>query len=106
MLLVGDIETNPGPVTANCLTFYHWNLNSVCERGGIKISLIKAYNSVHHFDVIAISETTLDQSIRNDDIFIQGFSRVIFRSDHPSNSKIGGACVHFREGLPIKRKMI
>ena len=28
----------------------------------------------------------------------------IFRSDHPSNSKIGGACAYFRQGLPIKRR--
>ena len=104
MLLAGDIETNPGPSTTNCLKFCHWTLNSVCARGGIKISLIEAYNSVHHFDAIAISETMLDQSIRNDEVFIEGFSRDIFRSDHPSNSKIGGVCIYFREGLPIKHR--
>ena len=59
MLLAGDSETNPGPATANCLKVCRWNLNSVCAMGGIKISLIEAYNSVHHFDVIAISETML-----------------------------------------------
>ena len=103
MLLAGDIETNPGPETASCLKFCHWNLNSICARGGIKTSLIEAYNSVHHFDVIAISESMLDQSISNEDISIEGFSREIFRSDHPSNSKIGGTCIYFRESLPIKR---
>ena len=46
----------------------------------------------------------LDQSISNDDIFIEGFSREIYRSDHLSNSKTGGVCVYFREGLPIKRR--
>ena len=45
----------------------------------------------------------LDQSISDDDIFIEGFSREIYRSDHPSNSKTGGVCMFFREGLPIKR---
>ena len=104
MLLAGDIETNPGPETASCLKFCHWNLNSICARGGIKTSLMEAYNSVHHFDVIAISESMLDQSISNEDISIEGFSREIFRSDHPSNSKIGGACLYFCEGLPIKRR--
>ena len=104
MLLAGDIETNPGPATASCLKFCHWNLNSICARGGIKTSLIEAYNSIHHFDVIAISESMLDRTISNDEIFIEGFSREIFRSDHLSNSKVGGACVYFREGLPIKRR--
>lgn len=101
MLLAGDIETNPGPATASCLKFCHWNLNSICARGGIKTSLIEAYNSVHHFDVIAISESMLDQSISNEDIFIEGFSRETFRSDHPSNSKIGGGLVYiFAKAYP------
>ena len=82
----------------------HWNLNSICARSAIKIPLIEAYNSVHYFDIITISESMLDQSISDDSIFIEGFSREIYRSDHPSNSKTGGVCVYFREGLPIKRR--
>ena len=35
---------------------------------------------------------------------IEGFSREIYRADHPSDDKIGGDCLHFREGLPIKRR--
>jgi len=62
------------------------------------------YNSVHHYDIMVLSETMLDKSIKNEDIFIQGFNREIFRSDHPSNTKTGGVCVYFREGLPIKRR--
>ena len=38
----------------------------------------------------------------NDDIPIDGFSKEIYRSDHPSNTKIGSVCLYFREGLPIK----
>ena len=104
ILLSGEIEINPGPITANCLKFCYWNLNSVYARGGIKTSLIQAYNSLHHFNILAISETMLDRSIGNDGIYIQGFSRDILRSDHPSNSKTRGACVNFREGLPINRR--
>ena len=50
-LISGDVETNPGPQQQNCLKFFHWNLNSICARGRIKIPLIEAYNSVHKFDV-------------------------------------------------------
>ena len=46
----------------------------------------------------------LDQSISNDAISIEGFSREIYRSDRPSNSKTGGVFMFFREGLPIKRR--
>ena len=52
----------------------------------------------------AESRVTLNSSIRNEDIFIEGFSREIYRNDHPSNTKKGGVCLYFREGLPIKRR--
>lgn len=104
LLFAGDIETNPGPHTDNCLKFFHWNLNSICARDNIKISLIEAYNSIHRFDVIAISESMLNSSISNEDIFIEGFSKEIYRNDHPSNTRKGGVCLYFREGLPIKRR--
>ena len=79
-------------------------MNVICARDGIKTALIEAYNSIHHFDVIAISESMLDRTINNDDIFIEGFSREIFRSDHSSITKVGRGCVYFRKGLPIKRR--
>ena len=104
LLLAGDIETNPGPHTDNCLKFFHWNLNSLCTRDNIKISLIEAYNSINQFDVLALSESILNSSISNEDIFIEGFSKEIYRHDHTSNTKKGGVCLYFREGLPIKRK--
>ena len=55
------------------------------------------------YDIITISETMLDHSVTNDDISIDGFSKEIYRSDHPSNTTIGCSCLYFREGLPIKR---
>ena len=50
------------------------------------------------------SESMLDKSINDSDIFIEGFNREIFRSDHPSNTKVGGVCIYVREGLPVKRR--
>ena len=104
LLLGGDIETNPGPQTEKSLKFFHWNLNSICARGAVKIPLIEAYDSVHKFDLIAISETMLNSTIGNDVISIDRLSREIYRADHPSDNKIGGVCLYFREGLPIKRR--
>ena len=80
------------------------NLNSVCARGEAKIPLIEAYDSVHKFDLIEISETILNSTIRNDVISIEGFSKEIYRADHPSDTKIVGICLYFRDGLPIKRR--
>ena len=104
LLLCGDKETNPGPQSNSCLKFFHWNLNSICARGSIKIPLFEAYNSIHHFDLFAVSESLLSSEINNKNISIEDFSKDVFRSDHPSNSRIGGVCVYFREDLPIKRR--
>ena len=46
----------------------------------------------------------LNSSVDNDCITIEGFSKDIFRSDHPSNNKIGGVCLYFREGLPVRHR--
>ena len=104
LLLSGDININPGPNVNKGLKFFRWNLNSICARNGVKISQIEAYDAIHKFDVIAISESMLDSTIRNDAIRIKGFSPEVFRNDHPSNSKTGGVCLYFRDGLPIKRR--
>ena len=82
------------------LRFCHWNLNGVCARDKIKISLIEAYNSVFHHDIIALSETYLNElSIKDEDIRIEGYSREIFRSDHPNGKKEGGVCLYCKENL-------
>ena len=86
------------------LSFFHWNLNSICARTGSKIPLIEAYDAIHKFDVIAISESMLDSTVENEAIHIKGFSPEVFRTDHPSNSKNGGVCLYYRTGLAIKRR--
>ena len=95
LILAGDIHPHPGPVN-NSLKFCHWNLNNILTRNKITISLIEAYNSVFHYDLFAISESLLNKSIEDDEIHIEGFSREIFRSDHPSENKVGGVCLYFK----------
>ena len=68
LLTHGDIESNPGP---KCRTSYyfsccHWNVNSIMVHN--KLSLLSAYNTLHKFDVICISETYLDKSA-DDDVY-------------------------------------
>ena len=100
----GNVHENPGPNDCN-LRFFHWNLDSLTARNNTKISLIEAYNSVFNYDLIAVSDTRLNQSIDNEDIQIEGFNSDIFRSDHPSNSRVpGGVCIYYKENIPIKRR--
>ena len=69
--------------------------NSICARAIVNVSLIEAYNSLHQYDVIALSEAMLNGKISNEDIYIEGFSREIYGSAHPNDSEVGGVCLYF-----------
>ena len=77
----------------------------ILSRESVKIPLIQAYNSVVNFDLIALSETYLNNSISNEAILLEGFSNDVFRSDHPSNGKRGGVCLYYKENMPIKQRI-
>ena len=50
LLLSRHIETNPGPQTDMCFTSFHWNLNSICDRGGFKVLMQRNFRtSFFHF---------------------------------------------------------
>ena len=60
----GDIELNSGPnKKSKPLTCYHWNVNSLTAHKMLKKSSIEAYNCIHNYDSICISETYLDSSV-------------------------------------------
>ena len=67
--LRGDVEENPGPKPKPCQSFSicHWNVNSVSAHNVSKVSLLRAYISIHKFDVICISETFLNSDTAFDD---------------------------------------
>ena len=75
--LSGDVETNPGPKRNSTETFSicHWNLNSISSHNCVKISLLKAYVTVHKFNIIYLSEKHLGSSTRPDDdnLEIEGY---------------------------------
>ena len=72
--LSGDVELNPGPKlkAVQTLSICHWNLNSICADNFAKLSLLRAYVSVHKFDTICLSETYLDSSIDDKSLEISG----------------------------------
>ena len=85
LLTHGDIESNPGPKlrTSNYFSCCQCNVNSIMAHN--QLSLLSAYNTLHKFDVICISETYLDKSGDNDALSIDGYN--IIRSDQPHNQK-------------------
>ena len=65
ILLCGDKELNPGPTPncSKCISICHWNLNGITSLSFIKVSLLSAYNAVHNYDIICISESYLNSQI-------------------------------------------
>ena len=90
------IESNPlNPIC-------QWNLNSMLAHNYSKISLLTVYISIHHFDIIFLSETYLTSTtdINNENLKIPGY--IIYRVDHPSNVKKGRVCILYKIMLPLK----
>ena len=100
--MCGDVHQNPGPKNSCNLSISHWNLNSISAHNFIKLVSLEAYNSIFKYDLICLSETYLDSSFAADDISltIKGYN--LIRADHPLNIKRGGACVYYKNTLPIK----
>ena len=104
ILLSGDIKTNPGPTPSSgqCFSICHWNLNSITAHNFAKLSLLTAYNLVHSFDIICLSETYLNSETPPNDTRLELPGYNLFRSDHPSNNKRGGVCVYYKSTLPLR----
>ena len=104
LLLVGDVELNPGPKQSsiNAFSICHWNLNSLSVHNCAKTFLLKVYIAIHRFDITTISETYPDSSTSSDDnnLEISGYNMI--RADHPSNNKRGGICIYYKQFLPLR----
>ena len=90
----GDIEPNPGPrnLKTNYFSVCYWNLNSLPAHNFSKLTQLKAYNSIHKYDFICLSETYLDSSTPDNLIEMEEYK--LIRADHPNNIKRGGVCVY------------
>ena len=95
ILLSGDIETNPGPTPSSgqCFSICHWNLNSITAHNFAKLSLLTAYNLVHSFDIICLSETYLNSVTPTNDTRLELPGYNLLRSDHPSNNERRCLCL-------------
>ena len=100
----GDAEVNPGPMLHSCHSFSicHWNVKSLSAYNFIKVYLLQAYITISKFDIICLSETSLDSSVLSKDanLGLTGYNLV--RAEHPSNTKKDDAGVYFKEYLPLK----
>ena len=74
----------------------------ICLSMIIQTISFKSYNSLHKFDIICLFETYLDSNtpLHDDNLEISGYT--IVRSDHPSNTKRGGAYLYHKNKLPLR----
>ena len=85
----GDVHPHPGP-SRNLLKFMHWNLNSIVAHDGIRVPLIQSYNIIKNYDLIAITESALNEYTSDEEIHLDGY--IPIRKDLPSGMTHGGCC--------------
>jgi len=101
LFLCGDIEKNPPP-SNDYFKFMHWNANSLPAHDFARIPLIQLYNTIHDFNIIAITESALKNEIPNDKIDIPGFTPI--RCDLPENDSHGGVLIYHKNDLAVKKQ--
>ena len=78
LLRSGDIETQLGTRSKNSISVGKFNINRLSAHNVAKLSSLKAFNSVHNFDIICLSESFLDSSFHssNPDLDMNGYELV------------------------------
>ena len=84
--LCGDIELNPGLKSSSfkCLSICHWNVNSITYHDFLKVKLLTAYDVMHKFDIICISESYLNSDTSSHDDNLNKPCYSMSCADHPS----------------------
>ena len=108
LLLSGDIEVNPGPtssqnlipnISKSCssnISIVHYNVQSFLNKKDI------LYAELHHFDVVAFSETWLTNNTNNEDILFSNY-HVPYRKDRSTDAH-GGILIYVSDKLFAKRR--
>ena len=111
LLLVGNIESNPGPESAyisstplsavdilsdKSISICNINIRSIRN----KINFLQ--NFVDEFDIIVLTEPHLDNSIENRDIELDSFDKNPQRKDRTNSG--GGLLIYSKEDIGICRK--
>ena len=105
MAVANDVELNPGPQKDSSkpnFSIAHWNLNVIAAQNFFKLSQLKAYNTLHSYDLICLSETWLDSTtfIDSNDLSLKCYN--LHRVEDPDNVTKGGVCVNYKEILAVQ----
>ena len=104
LFICRDVELNRGPKNTKSyyFSFCQLNINSLPAHDFSKLSLFKAYNTHHNFNMICLSQTDLDSSYADDDARLNLKDFHLIRADNPHNCKRGGVRIYFKEYLAVR----
>jgi hypothetical protein len=101
-LLCTDVESNPGPYQNINLKLAHLNVRSL----NFAVSKFEEIASIilnQKYDIFALSETWLNDSIPSSLFTISGYCPLI-RLDRSDGRRAGGVAVYVTSAIPIKRR--
>ena len=84
------------------VSFCHWNVNSFSGHNYAQVPLLQAFNTLHEFDLICLSETYLDSSISTEEKFLMIDGYKLLHADHPSYTKRDGVIIYHKESISVK----
>ena len=97
IILSGDIELNPGP-TCNFM-IAHINARSILSNNKLE-EVEDLLINYHNIDILAVTETHLDHTKKDDSIFINGYS--VYRRDRNKNG--GGVAIYCKNSIRSIRR--
>ena len=100
--LSNDISKNPDPephFQNNFLNFMTWNLNSLAKDNFHRVSLIAAYNSFFNYDLISVSETSLNDTVKLPEPLLKEYT--FLPCNNPTNTRRGEVGLFYRNSLPV-----
>ncbi len=80
----------------------HWNCNSLLAHQGIRIPLIESYNLLNKYDIIAITETALHDSVSDESINIEGY--IPIRKNLLPGVTHGGVLLYHKDSLAVQER--
>ena len=101
LLIRSGIETNPGPAldqVSQTLTIAHININSITAQN--KLDELQHCIDTNGIQIIALTETKLDDTVDSSLYKIQGFHSPLTRH---RNRHGGGVAIYVHASLPVKR---
>jgi hypothetical protein len=102
LLKSGNVESQPGPeqTLSKSLSVCHMNIRSILAQS--RLDELEDYiKTLHHFDVVALTETHLDANIQDSQLFIQGYT--IYRKDRDRQG--GGVAFYIADHLQSVRRL-